>query len=207
MNVGRRTRIKICGIRDIETAKAAAQLGVGFIGLVRVDHSARWVSRETAGLICRAIGGRAECVLVLSNGSRDEAMDWTGIVQLHGDEQAETWGSLPRIIKAIAAAEIESPLNREWLGQPNVKAILLDSSRPGSGTAVDCDVLERAYRVVGAPVIVAGGLHPGNVGDVIRRFRPFGVDVSSGVETVPGEKSVDLIRQFCEAVRTADSEG
>ena len=113
----------------------------------------------------------------------------------------------PRVIRGIRfdAATISAELAR-WDALDEVEAILVDGSAGGEGEVFAWEALAEPMASVATPVIIAGGLHPGNVGEAIRACRPFAVDVSSGVESSPGVKDVAKIRAFCAAVREADSQ-
>jgi phosphoribosylanthranilate isomerase len=141
-----------------------------------------------------------------------------GHVQLHGDESPDVVAALGglTVIKAIRVVPgwFVQSLDR-FRGLPNLKGIVLETggTREPGGTGVVNDwELIRKFQEGGAfeglpPVIVAGGLNPGNVEGVIRLLRPWAVDVSSGVEIKRGEKSEGLVGEFIEAVRRADGEG
>ena len=128
-------------------------------------------------------------------------LDW---VQLHGAEPPGFRSSRP-VVKALKVRDGALPPDVDAWPDP----ILLDSWSPdqrgGTGRAWDWDAA-RAL-LAARRVIFAGGLHPGNVGGVVRGFRPHGVDVSSGVESAVRVKEVDRVRAFVQAVREADGEG
>jgi phosphoribosylanthranilate isomerase len=104
----------------------------------------------------------------------------------------------------IRAVPFEEATVRNWDTCEGVDRLLIDSARAGSGTAFDHEALEPMLNALTTPIIVAGGLTPESIGDVIRRLRPWGVDVSSGVESAPGIKNPALIHEFCAAVHEAD---
>ena len=93
---------------------------------------------------------------------------------------------------------------REWDRCDAVRALLVDGSAGGAGESFDHGALAAMQAEISKPVIVAGGLTPDNVAAAVRNVRPFGVDVSSGVESAPGEKDPSLMEAFCAAVREAD---
>jgi phosphoribosylanthranilate isomerase len=127
---------------------------------------------------------------------------------LHGNEDVQLVRSCgPDVIKAVRfdEATIARELAR-WDDLEEVCAILVDGGSGGAGVPFDWALLTPHLEKISKPIILAGGLTPENVGHAIREVRPYGVDVSSGVERVKGEKDVALIEAFCEAVHAADSE-
>jgi phosphoribosylanthranilate isomerase len=213
------TKVKICGITETAHAIAAAEAGADFIGLV-LAPSKRLVNVEQAKEIITAIKGRKPQVVgVFVNMPASEVnriaehcgLDW---VQLSGDEPWEYLRDIERpIIKAIRLPsgahpeEILAELNRgcQVLGEDFI--CLLDSQVEGSygGTGQTFN-WGLARQVSGSfPVIIAGGLSPDNVGEAIRLARPWGVDVSSGVES-GGVKDVAKIEAFIEEVRKANED-
>ncbi len=207
-----RTRIKICGIRDIESAIACAEAGADAIGFVFVKASPRAVTPDEAFEIQASLPPFLSTVGLFKNASVDFFCDAeetcpTTMVQLHGDESDQVIRQCgPNLIKAIKfdAATIAADLAR--LSKiDEVDAILVDGSTGGQGTAFDWNALKPHADALELPLIVSGGLTPENVGDAVRILRPFAVDVSSGVESAPGVKDLGRIAAFCEAVRRADA--
>ncbi len=215
------TRVKICGITETAHALATAEAGADFIGLVFAT-SRRQVTLERAKGIAQAVKDLKKPPLVVGvfvNTAANEVnriADYCGLdwVQLSGDEPWEGLGDVERpFIKAIRvsrevnAEEIIATMSigYELLGKELI--CLLDSHVEGSygGTGQTFDW--RLARQVSQrfPVIVAGGLSAENVGEAIKTVRPWGVDVSSGVET-GGLKDVAKIKAFIEAVRRTDED-
>lgn len=128
--------------------------------------------------------------------------------QLHGEESEELIASCAPIIKAIrfSPATIADDLQRLDENE-NVEAILIDGPSPGAGVPFQWTDLRPHLENIAKPVFLAGGLTPENVGEAVRTLRPYGVDVSSGVERDRGVKDPALIEAFCEAVRRADLSG
>lgn len=209
-----RTRVKICGIRDAETAWAASDAGADAIGLVFVEKSPRSIEPEAAAEILFNLPPMLTAVGLFQNHSLDafleiEAVCPTPMTQLHGSEPEKLVSQCgPGVIKSVRfdAATIDRELTR-WDAVDEVDAILVDGSAGGEGTAFDWAELAGAIgrTGIGKPIILAGGLAPGNVAEAIRAVRPFAVDVSSGVERERGVKDLGLIEAFCKAVRGADA--
>ncbi len=222
-----RTRIKICGVSDAETARVAVDAGADAIGLVFVERSPRHVTVERARPIAAALPAFVEPVGLFVDASAEavrRVAEAVGLrtVQLHGGESAGVVAQLAglRVVKALPfdAQAIEatlSPWREAGLSSPSLAAILWDTPPKrgalpgGGGRAFDWPALA-ALREAGGldglpPQVLGGGLTPDNVAEAIRVVRPYAVDVSSGVESAPGVKDHECIRAFCEAVRRADA--
>lgn len=215
------TKVKICGITEAAHALAAAQAGADFIGLV-LASSRRQVNLEWAKGIAEAVKGLEKPPLVVGvfvNTAAPEVncigdycgLDW---VQLSGDEPWECLGDVERpLIKAIRVsreAKAEGLITNMSIGYDLLRKdfiCLLDSHVEGSYGGTGQTFNWRLARQVSQrfPVIIAGGLSPQNVGEAIKVARPWGVDVSSGVET-GGVKDISKIKAFIEAVRKTDEE-
>jgi len=212
-NEPRRTRVKICGVRDVETALGAAHAGADAVGLVFWARSPRYIEPADAWAIINAAPPMLTTVALTVNASPDEYAEIeetcpTDYGQLHGEEDEETVRACgPRIIKAVRfdPDTIEERL-RFWSEVEEVDAILVDGSAGGKGESLDWDALARVRGAATKPLILAGGLTSANVGEAVRLVRPWAVDVSSGVERERGVKDLGLIEAFCAAVRRADHE-
>lgn len=206
-----RTRIKICGIRDVEAARAAVESGADALGFVFVKTSPRYIVPESAWEIVSVLPPLVSTVGVFADAPVDQFCDVeetcpTNFVQLHGRENESLVKRCgPNVIKGLKydAATIADELKR-WEALEEVEAVLVDGSDGGQGTGFDWPALAPLADACAVPIILAGGLTPENVGAAIRAVRPFAVDVSSGVEREKGVKDPDLIEAFCEAVREAD---
>jgi phosphoribosylanthranilate isomerase len=201
-----RTRIKICGITTVEMALAAVNAGADAIGIVFAPGSPRHVLPGLAAQINKSLPPMVSGVGVFRNPADPDVFNWRGEwVQLHGSEEEPQVARIAqqhrRIIKGIA---FDATQIVRWDQSPHVSALLIDSSNPGGGSAFDHEALAQLMPALRTPVILAGGLTPNNVEQAIRTVRPYGVDVSSGVEMSRGVKDAGLIRAFCDAVRTAD---
>lgn len=208
-----RTRIKICGVRDADTALLAAECGADAIGLVFVKLSPRYVTPEQAWDIASYLPPFVTTVGLFVN-QKLEAIEETRsecpfiITQLHGEESEPTVRACgPHVIKAMRfdANTTELDLMR-WNNFREIDAILVDGGSGGEGVTLDWHALAKLAPACEHPIILAGGLTPESVGEAIRIVRPWAVDVSSGVEREKGVKDPELIAAFCDAVRQADAE-
>ena len=206
-----RVRVKICGITCERDARAAVEAGADAVGFVFYPSSRRFIAPERAREIATALPPFVDAVGVFVNESR-EVVERTAMVagltvlQFHGEEDATYCrGWRCRIIKAFRTGPDFSPA---LLGDYRVDAFLLDGHHPtergGTGRQADWELASQLSRRY--PVILAGGLSPENVREAILRVRPYGVDVSSGVETAPGRKDHAKMRDFMQAVREACAE-
>jgi phosphoribosylanthranilate isomerase len=202
------TLVKICGVCDAAAARSVADGGADLLGF-HFCSSLRRVTPEEALAMVEALDRRPGLVGVFIDQPEAEVeqiADFVGLdwVQLHGSEPPGFRASRP-VVKALKVRDGALPADVDGWPDP----ILLDSWSPdqrgGTGRAWNW---ESARALLTARrVIFAGGLHPGNVGGVVRMFRPHGVDVSSGVESAVRVKDVDRVRAFVQAVREADGEG
>lgn len=193
--------IKICGLGTVEDVEAAAEAGADAMGIVLSSTSPRALEPERARDLVAAAEGRLTTVLVVHDVTIAEAVDRareTGVdvLQLHGYNAVDARlaaRELPRTWRAVAAAE-----GPAVVGEQGEEVLLLDSPTPGSGERWDPSLV--AARPQGR-WLLAGGLAPDNVAAAIRELRPWGVDVSSGVEASRGTKDHALIHRFVEAAR------
>lgn len=205
-----RTRIKFCGITDVSTAKHACQLGVDAIGLMFVPQSVRAIDIATAQQIVKSLPPFITAVGVFANASDDWLKEVTDAVslqllQFHGDEtEALCRRTAHPYIKALRVQEVTDLIAR-CAAYPNAQGFLLDSYDPhvlgGTGKTFPWQILPDLPK----PCIVAGGLHATNVAKAITLMRPFGIDVSSGIESQPGKKDHATMIQFVTTVRQADA--
>jgi phosphoribosylanthranilate isomerase len=203
------TKIKICGITNLDDALAAAESGADALGFVFFKDSPRAILPEKAATIIVKLPAFITAVGVFANESRDEiqkAAEVTGIdvIQLHGNESPDACRLSRRVIKGIRVKNIESlePLKKyEGL----VSAILLDTFTPhmlgGTGQVFNWEIAVEAKKF--GRIILAGGLTPENISEAIRRVKPYAVDVSSGVEMEKGKKDHQKMRLFIERAKRA----
>lgn len=186
--------VKICGVTDREAAEACVANGVDAVGFVFAE-SARQVTPEHASEIAAAVPDHILKVAVFRKPSPDDVAGVLAgfdadLVQLDEDTRASA-GDSPVL-----------PVYREGRAAPSRGRFLYEGPVSGSGREVGLDRAAEVARV--GEMILAGGLRPDNVGRAILAVRPFGVDVSTGVEDAPGVKSPTLIRSFVAAVRAAE---
>jgi phosphoribosylanthranilate isomerase len=203
-------RIKICGITDPEDAEMAVDAGADLIGLNFVQGSPRRLDLKTAEAISERVAGRSERVAVFQDAEGSEIervlrrVDLER-VQFHGDETEEQVEEVDlAVIKALQGADLEAAE-----GFPGTM-LLLDHPSEGGGSGVAWDWSDAGELISrGYDVIIAGGLNPDNVGEAIRGvgdLLPWGVDVTSGVESEGNRKDPAKIAAFIAAVRKAESE-
>lgn len=213
-------RIKICGLTNRDDALAAIAAGANALGFMFYERSARRVTvREAAGII-ECLPPFVARVGVFVNPRPEEVREAVAVcgldtLQFHGEEPFDfcrqfgrSWASSSGPpVKVVKAFRLQDASGLAALGAYPVDAWLLDSYVPGqhggTGAQFNWD-LAVAAKAHGRPILLAGGLTPANVGAAIRHVRPFGVDVSSGVEAAPGRKDADKLRAFVAAVRGAD---
>lgn len=212
------TFVKICGLRTIEHALAAADAGADMLGLV-FAASRRQVSPEQAALIAEAVrttpNARRVSIIGLFVNEAPERMLATvrqcglDAIQLSGDEASEVADHLPGIALFKAIRLDGAPSEAGWLDAnlpPDVR-LLVDAHVPGAygGAGVLADWSRAAALACRRSIVLAGGLTPENVDAAIRQVHPWGVDVSSGVET-NGVKDAAKIRAFVAAARAGDQQ-
>lgn len=199
-------RIKICGITHEEHLHAAAEAGADLVGLVLWPGSARALSRERAeSLAALARTLRLESVALVVDAPEAElrGLDTFDRVQCHGAEPCAALASIAK--PTIRGFPFTPEALRTWDDCRHVTWLLVDSARGGSGASFDHAAVAPHVAALRKPLLLAGGLTPDNVAGAIERVRPFGVDVSSGVERRRGAKDPELIRAFCAAARGASA--
>ena len=194
------TYVKICGLMDEECLDVAIGSGADAIGFVFVPNSPRQISRELADRLTTQLPQDVLAVAVVQNhDSLTEFNNWNGWLQLCGDEDEQIIESSPcPVIRAFKWSE-QSILR--WDACPHVQALLVDGSSGGMGETFDISELTNLLPSITKPVIIAGGLTPSNVSEVIETAKPAGVDVSSGVESERGVKDPSKICDFINAVK------
>jgi len=198
-------KVKFCGMRRLEDALDAARLGVHALGFIFVKASPRYIPPEDAQEIISQLPPLVVRVGVFSDQNEQEISEILNIcdldaLQFHGQESPELcrlFAGRKRIIKTFRVKD-ESFLD-EIPKYNFVDAILLDSFHPhlkgGTGKSFNWHLARRA-REFGIPVILSGGLKPDNIKQAIAEVNPYAVDVSSGIEEMPGVKDHELMAKF-----------
>ncbi|MFW7342747.1 phosphoribosylanthranilate isomerase [Pollutimonas sp. H1-120] len=212
-----RTRVKICGLTRLEDIDAAAQAGADAIGFVFYGASKRCVDIQRARLLRQSVPAFISVTALFVNAPEADVRAvieqvQPDLLQFHGDETPQYCESFGR--RYLRAFRVGGP----GLDTPSA---VLDACRPyasasawlfdsysagygGSGLAFDSSLLRDVRAATDSrPMVLAGGLKPESLGQLVREVRPYAVDVSSGVETAPGIKSAEKIGAFMQALRAA----
>jgi phosphoribosylanthranilate isomerase len=200
--------IKICGLTNTADALCAVDNGASWLGFVFYDKSPRHVTCEQVKAIRANLPAWTRLVGVFVNASRGAVCRIATAcnlhaVQIHGDEAATDFGDLPLPVwRAVRATEKAAwiPDPADWPAMRYVVDAMHPSAYGGTGTVADWN--SAAILAARFPCMLAGGLTPDNVGAAIRRVNPLGVDVSSGIETAPGRKNHNKIKEFMAAARS-----
>jgi phosphoribosylanthranilate isomerase len=198
-------RVKICGICDAAGAVLAAESGADLLGF-HFCTSDRRVTPEEAKDIIEGLAVRPKIVGVFLNQSEDEVRQIADfvdldLVQLHGSEHPGFDAGKPAI-KVLKVRDGAIPGAEDWPDPIMVDSWSADQ-RGGTGRTWDWELARPLLSM--RRVFIAGGLEPGNVGKVVSDFKPYGVDVSSGVEATIRVKDPDKVRAFIHAVRLAEA--
>jgi phosphoribosylanthranilate isomerase len=210
------TRVKICGITNLEDAELAHSLGAWALGMIFYEPSPRRCSLEAAATISAKLRRRVELCGVFVNAPAAEVVASAeelglSLLQLHGDEGPSLCAELgrrtgARVIKAI---QVSGPGDVREIERFHIDFHMLDAAprsrgvaaaRGGTGESFDWGLL--AARRSRTPLILSGGLHAANVAEAIARVRPWAVDVASGTESAPGHKDPEKLRAFFAAADT-----
>lgn len=208
-----RTRIKFCGMTRAQDVALACELGVDAVGLVFAERSPRRLEIPAAAALRAQAMPFVDVVALLMDSPTDFVREVIAqvrptVLQFHGDEDdAYCAGFGLPYLKAVAMGgdEVE-PAGARFQRHPHASGFLLDShARGGSGGTGRTFDWSRIPTAIDRPFLLAGGIGPDNVFDAIRAVHPWGVDVSSGIESAPGEKDAAKMRRFVENVRRADT--
>jgi phosphoribosylanthranilate isomerase len=205
-----RTRVKICGFTRVEDAVFAANLGVDAIGLVFYSASPRYVGIAQAKKIIQALPAFISVVGLFVNADEAQIRDTLAavsldVIQFHGDESPEACVIYGKPF--IKAVRVQANTDIMALAEDfnEASGLLLDAYHPGvmggTGQSFDWRVIPEHCRL---PLILAGGLAPGNVWKAIHECRPYALDVSSGVETAKGIKDNEKMAAFLKEVYEGD---
>jgi phosphoribosylanthranilate isomerase len=204
------TAVKICGITRHEDAAAAAHYGAYAVGFVFYDKSPRNVSIAVAREITSTLPPFVCAVALFVNPAEAEVRKVLAgvpldLLQFHGEETAEFCSQFDTPF--IKAARVKPGIDlvkyaREFQAARGlILDAFVDGTHGGTGTGFDWNLIPSGLPL---PIVLSGGLNPGNVGEAIRRVSPWAVDVSSGVEASPGIKDARKIAAFMKEVRSAD---
>ncbi len=204
------TAIKICGITNREDALFAANLGVDALGFIFAP-SPRQVTPKQARAIIDSLPPLINKVGVFLNHPREIVAQITlqcglDTIQFHGEESPQDCQHFG--VKVIKAFRIKDQDSLKDLSLYQVSAFLLDTYLPGqpggTGKTFNWELAQAAKKY--GPIILAGGLSPENIREAIKRVRPYGVDVSSGVEQEPGKKDWQKLAKLVEIIRREENE-
>ena len=200
-------RIKICGITNPEDAQIASDLGADALGFVFAKGSPRIITPEAAGNIISKLPPFIVPVGVFVDSPVEEILsiiEYTGIqcVQLHGNESP--FECMKINIPVIKAFKVHEHFRADALISFKVSAYLLDTyvegAAGGTGKTFNWNIAVEAKAY--GKIILAGGLNPGNIRVAIRKVQPYGIDISSGVESVPGKKDKRKLQQLFTAIHS-----
>lgn len=207
-------RVKICGITNLEDAKLAAELGADALGFVFAE-SPRGIKPVDAGRITAGLPPFVNFIGVFVNAPIKTVEKIIKVckidtLQFHGEEPPEYCAHFRKAHNVLKAFRIKDKNSLRALSAYDVTGYLLDAfaqvppaagqARGGTGRTFDWQLAKEAKRIAG-PVILSGGLNPRNVKDAIEIAGPYAVDVSSGVESQPGKKDFELMKEFMKAVK------
>ncbi|MGY6517796.1 MAG: phosphoribosylanthranilate isomerase [Lysobacteraceae bacterium] len=208
-----RTRVKFCGVTRAGDIRLAGELGADAVGFVFAERSVRRVTPEAARALRDAVGPMLTVVALFMDNTTAEIEKAISalrpnLLQFHGGEneaECRRWG-LPYLKAVPMLGRAGAPEPLQLLGSfPTAGGFLFDghaAGEPGGGgRRFDWAQLPST---LGRPWLLAGGLDPDNVAEAVTRTRPWGVDVSSGIESAPGVKDGERMKRFLEEVRRAD---
>ncbi len=202
-------KVKICGIRSLEIAHGAIDAGADFLGFNFVPSSKRYIQPKDAQGIIDHIKEKVKVVGVFQDHPIEEVQEIAAqlsldYVQLHGNETPEYCSEIKKpVIKTIRVMpqRTSSELEKQMIAY-QATYYLLDRPKQGEGAMIDTDIVSQLTS--NFPIFLAGGLTPENIGSVLQKVHPFGVDISGGVET-NGEKDRGKIQEFIKIVKKSPS--
>jgi len=196
-------KVKICGLTNLEDAKAALQFGADYLGFIFYPKSPRYIPPDRAFEIIEELPTGVKRVAVVVNAEYnllkrllDKGFD---LIQLHGDETTEILKKIPAS-QVIKVFRVGGSFNKELLkGWEKVYALLLDTYKKGTyggtGETFNWNIARKLVEE-GFKIFLSGGLKPSNVERAVCEVKPYAVDVSSGVEASPGKKDLEKLRSF-----------
>lgn len=197
------TQIKICGLTQAKDVQAAIEFGADLLGFVHVKKSPRFVNIPTLHNLLNLVPDSISTVIVVQNLAENqleelrESLVFTSF-QFHGTESIETvekWGGY----KVFHICHQQPSSRLQSYGTPFLLDTQVGSQKGGTGQPFDWSILN----TISGPYIVAGGLNPDNISQLICKHRPWGVDVSSGIEIAPGIKNHQKMQHFITNARRA----
>ncbi len=203
------TKVKICGITNSADAQAAVEAGADALGLNFYEKSPRYITLSQAAEISKQLQPFVMRVGLFVNAPEAFVLRAIGecgltLLQFHGDESPEFCTQFG--LMSMKAFRMHGPETLEQIPKYKTDAYLLDAysstTLGGTGEKFNWDLAVEAQKF-GKPIFLAGGLTPENVAEAIHKVHPFGVDVSSGVESAPGKKDHAKVKAFIAAVRDA----
>ncbi|MBN1405541.1 MAG: phosphoribosylanthranilate isomerase [Candidatus Omnitrophica bacterium] len=203
-------KAKICGITNLEDAKAAVDSGADMLGFVFYKKSPRFIAPEKALKIIDKLPDAVEKVAVFVDEAETNVKDiisrvagGVDILQFHGSETADYCRKFDK--KIIKVARIKDKNSIDGFESYKVDFFLLDSFKEGAfggtGKNFDWKLANDFKKLYNVPVILSGGLTCSNVKEAIEKVRPYAIDVSSGVEAYPGKKDARLVKEFIKKVK------
>jgi phosphoribosylanthranilate isomerase len=214
------TWVKVCGMTNLEDALVAVDAGADAVGFVFYEKSPRNVTPSAAREIVKNLPERVEKVGVFVDEpvtQADKILRDVGLTTAQAYSATEAWWSWyqasdRKLMWAIPGESLKGEIAGIHVGkkEKRISAIVVDSGsgdRPGgTGERFDWEGTKPVIWLFGTeiPIVIAGGLTPTNVAEAIKTFRPWGVDVASGVEARPGKKDPEKVRAFVRAVRAAE---
>jgi phosphoribosylanthranilate isomerase len=203
------TKIKICGMTDLNDALLAVELGADALGFIFYSKSPRYIDVSAAANICNELPPFVAKVGVFVDELEyeiEKALNECLLtaLQFHGEEPPGFCQKFAA--KSIKAVRMRGEESLRAAAEYDVDALLLDTytdeSRGGTGKTFDWSLAVKA-KEIGLPIILSGGLTTVNVQEAVRRVRPYAVDVASGVEREPGRKDPEKLRRFIELCKSA----
>ena len=202
-------RIKFCGFTRAEDAALAATLGVHAIGVVHVPGSKRHVSLEAMPALRAAVPEHIDLVALFVNPDADSVRALItqlqpSLLQFHGDETDAFCAQFGMpFIKAMAMGEGAGDISQRQKDYPSAQAFVLDGHAPGEPGGQGERFAWANLPELDKQIYLAGGLTPENVAEAIATVKPYAVDVSSGIESMPGKKDAEKMQEFIEAAKVS----
>lgn len=199
--------VKICGLTSEEDALLAVALGADALGFNFVNGSKRQIAPDKAREIVRRLPPDTMTVGIFRDELPGRVVELTqraGLraAQLHGNESPEQTRQVRSLVPIVIKAFPAGHPGLSSLAEYGADAVMIDGAEPGSGEVFDWRLAE-GVPTAGHRVVLAGGLHVGNVADAIERVQPWGVDVATGVERAPGQKDAVKLREFIATAKAA----